>query len=784
MDTNAPLLLSFIKRRQNFGKNLRLKKLPDMKNNVFKTWFLFSGILFSLSFLSASEPDGYYRDAYGKGGYTLKTALHNIIKGHTVVSYSGLFNAYQKTDEKDGRIWDMYSNCNFSFSNRCGNYKNECDCYNREHSFPKSWFDDATPMYSDLFHLYPTDGKVNGMRSNYPFGEVGSPTYTSANGSKLGNNTTSGYSGKVFEPIDEYKGDFARSYFYMATRYEDKIASWRSCPICGGDNKASFKQWTVDLLLKWHRQDPVSQKEKDRNDAVYNYQHNRNPFIDHPELVEKIWGNDNTVFDPSDPNLPPVNPDDPDDPDNPDNPDDPDNPVATTTYEIWYEYHDAEGRLVEGSDNMLTIRVPQSKNMKAESTVLMDEHFSKMGGTEESSSAFPATVDLTDGHVKEFTGAAYQGVHSVRLASSSKPGSIVFDEIDASGDFSVTVSGKGWSASEQDFTLECSNCTPSSRQVSFTKSKTDLSSGVFETLDPVTFNANGKVTLTLSTVAKKRVYIDRVQVVGGHGGGENPDDPDNPGNPDLTAAHSLKVLYPVAGDTVRKASITARVAVVDTDGAEIARYTLKKVELPDTGNYTFWTNFWKDEEELSEQSVAFVYALPKPGDSVVSEPVEAPVFDPDGGEVAKGAEVRISCNTEGAAIYYTTDGSEPTGSDEEYIQPIVINQSVTIKAIAIKEDEKSDVAQASFTVKGEDPVDVEMFTGAEFRMYPNPTSGSFVLEMTSDDNLIEIFSVKGNLVSRHRHVGEHFETKLSRTGVYFVRVTNIYGGSVRRLVVR
>lgn len=256
---------------------------------------------------SKSIPSGYYNDADGKSGYTLKTALHNIIDNHTTVSYDGLWDAFEDTDRKDnGKVWDMYSDCTWSFgSGQCGNYKNECDCYNREHSFPKSWFDDAKPMYSDLFHLYPTDGKVNGMRSNYPFGEVGSATYTSKNGSKLGQSITPGYSGKVFEPVDEYKGDFARSYFYMATRYEDKIANWDNCPICNGSSTQAFDDWVVDLLLKWHREDPVSQKEIDRNDAVYKHQKNRNPFIDYPVLVEKIWGDDDTPFDLDNPNPDP-----------------------------------------------------------------------------------------------------------------------------------------------------------------------------------------------------------------------------------------------------------------------------------------------------------------------------------------------------------------------------------------------------------------------------------------------------------------------------------------------
>ncbi|MDE5544830.1 MAG: endonuclease [Bacteroidales bacterium] len=255
-------------------------------------------LFFAVSTVFGAKDTAYYREAIGKSRYELKTALYNIIKGHTVVSYDGLWEAYKKTDARaDGKVWDMYSNCDFTFDSGHSN-RSECDGYNREHSFPKSWFNEGKPMYSDLFHLYPTDCYVNSRRSNYPYGEVSNPTYTSHNGSKVGNNSTPGYSDKVFEPVDEYKGDFARTYFYMATRYEDKIANWSKCPVCDGNNKASFKKWTVELLLKWHRQDPVSQKEIDRNEAVYGYQHNRNPFIDFPELVEKIWGDDNTAFSP------------------------------------------------------------------------------------------------------------------------------------------------------------------------------------------------------------------------------------------------------------------------------------------------------------------------------------------------------------------------------------------------------------------------------------------------------------------------------------------------------
>ncbi|MDY0280524.1 MAG: endonuclease [Salinivirgaceae bacterium] len=259
--------------------------------------------LFLVFSLFAQIPDGYYSSASGKTGAALKTELYTIISGHTSLSYSGLWGAFYDTDAKsNGKVWDMYSDIpngtppyEYTFgNNQCGNYNSENDCYNREHSFPKSWFADATPMYSDLFHLYPTDGYVNGKRSNYPFGEVGTATWTSLNGSKLGSSNYPGYSGVVFEPIDEYKGDFARTYFYMATRYENLIANWTGNGLAGtilaGNSYPAYKEWVINMLIEWHNADPVDEKEINRNNAVYVYQNNRNPFIDHPHYVNQIWG--------------------------------------------------------------------------------------------------------------------------------------------------------------------------------------------------------------------------------------------------------------------------------------------------------------------------------------------------------------------------------------------------------------------------------------------------------------------------------------------------------------
>ncbi len=265
--------------------------------------FLFALAIFFR--ISAQIPVGYYDAAAGLSGLPLKTALFNIIKNHTTLSYTpGLWTAFQTTDVKpNGKVWDVYSDVpggtppyEYTFvTNQCGSYNSEGDCYNREHSLPESWFAGASPMYSDLFHIYPTDGKVNGVRSNFPLADVGSASTTSLNGSKLGTCSDAGYTGTVFEPIDEYKGDFARSYFYMATCYQNLIATWynnstEANAVLSNNSGLVFETWYINTLLAWDTNDPVSPKEVDRNNAIYTVQNNRNPYIDHPEWVLAIWG--------------------------------------------------------------------------------------------------------------------------------------------------------------------------------------------------------------------------------------------------------------------------------------------------------------------------------------------------------------------------------------------------------------------------------------------------------------------------------------------------------------
>jgi endonuclease I len=268
-----------------------------MKNNWYRSFFMVS-LLWSLTIILFSQPAGYYTTAEGKTGTDLQQALHDIIDNQVVLTYSGLWTSFLSTDSNaDGKVWDIYSDIpggtpayvyNFG-TNQCGNYDSEGDCYNREHSFPNSWFGgEVYPMYTDLFHIYPTDGYVNNKRGNYPYGTTGNPTWTSTNGSKLGPSSVSGYSGVVFEPVDAYKGDLARTYFYMATRYYGEDAGWPGSDMVTGSQP---KEWALTMLMEWNDSDPVSQKELDRNDSAYVIQGNRNPFIDNPAYADLIWGN-------------------------------------------------------------------------------------------------------------------------------------------------------------------------------------------------------------------------------------------------------------------------------------------------------------------------------------------------------------------------------------------------------------------------------------------------------------------------------------------------------------
>ncbi len=266
---------------------------------------------------STGIPAGYYDAAAGLTCAPLKTAVSNIITaGHTQNNYGGLDDVQMvTTDDRlndagtSTIVYDMYSDnpsgvdpytYTFSQFNIGSGSDGEGNGWNKEHSFPNSWFSSTSSTSNfpgaDLHHLFPTDMDVNSLRGNYPFGVVASASTVTMNGSKLGSSaiTFGSYSGPVFEPIDAYKGDFARATLYMVTRYQAEQPSWESLQSTGdvvmdGTTWPSIEIDYLRMLIQWHNADPVSAKEIERNNEVFGYQNNRNPFVDHPEYVGLIW---------------------------------------------------------------------------------------------------------------------------------------------------------------------------------------------------------------------------------------------------------------------------------------------------------------------------------------------------------------------------------------------------------------------------------------------------------------------------------------------------------------
>lgn len=281
----------------------------------FVALFFTAQISLAASVTAPADIPAYWASVDGKSGATLWSAVSAATgKNFKSIGYNGLYSAYLKTDVypadsvgKAGKIWDMYGECVFASTNTCGNYNGVCDCYNREHSIPQSWWGGGTGgIGNDIFHVLPTDGKINGVRSNYEYGEVNGGTnwrgnkYGSAGSWSTDKKTIASSagetvkgSGNVFEPKPQYKGDWARGI--MGT-----IVKWQQSNLTTGNNFFSgtytasgyygLTKKAVVLLMKWHREDPVSQKEIDRNNGIQQTQGNRNPFIDYPYLAEYIWG--------------------------------------------------------------------------------------------------------------------------------------------------------------------------------------------------------------------------------------------------------------------------------------------------------------------------------------------------------------------------------------------------------------------------------------------------------------------------------------------------------------
>lgn len=221
-------------------------------------------------------------EAYWEGvSFSSQTVVKSKIRsGFRRIGYSGLWTAYKSVwVNLPGRcqngVYDIYSTkCWTPGSDQCGSYRGEGDCYNREHSWPKSWWGGSkiTP-YSDVFHVMPSDGYVNGRRSSHPFGEVTNPTYVSSEGHKVGPCA----SGTCFEPTDRVKGTMARGHFYMSVRYRGEIRG------------TTFSSSNATMLLNWHTANPPQAWEVEFNNRAYLSQRNRNPFIDFPDLAQQIF---------------------------------------------------------------------------------------------------------------------------------------------------------------------------------------------------------------------------------------------------------------------------------------------------------------------------------------------------------------------------------------------------------------------------------------------------------------------------------------------------------------
>lgn len=287
------------------------------------TFFLFFLVI---SFCTFAGPGTYYQSIDStKSCANFKTQLYNkISKNITLIPYSLVDNNFNRTDLKPAETGDGFvvverysseipgalDSCNYRYpSSFCGGLPGtptvQCQCYDKEHIFPSSWFGGNNDpgnvvknAYSDMHYIWPGDRMTNFKKGNLPLGHVFNPNYTSYNGCRVGTSDftlNNGYKGPlVFEPADAFKGDFARAYLYFVTRYEDSLPSMlnRSSAdsVLSGNKYPGLDPWILQVCIKWHKQDPPDDFERKRNDSVFAVQGNRNPYIDYPHWAEKVWG--------------------------------------------------------------------------------------------------------------------------------------------------------------------------------------------------------------------------------------------------------------------------------------------------------------------------------------------------------------------------------------------------------------------------------------------------------------------------------------------------------------
>ncbi|MEC1153936.1 endonuclease [Cytobacillus horneckiae] len=300
METNTSNML-YVQLPSQFRSQFGLKSNPELKGEKIKVtgnltaYYSHPGLKNTTEMILLSSDgetgDGsdeggytgsYYDPAIGKSGEELKAALHNIIDDHTEISYSSVWEALKQTDadpNNSNNVILLYTGRSQSKSSNGSGVDN----WNREHVWAKSHGNFGTAMGpgTDLHHLRPTDVSVNSSRGNKDFDNGGSPQ---------GEAPDTFTDNDSWEPHDEVKGDVARMIFYMDVRYEGDRGELDLEVNNVVNNGTTPYHGKLSTLIQWHHQDPVDNFERQRNESIYNdYQHNRNPFIDHPEWVEAIW---------------------------------------------------------------------------------------------------------------------------------------------------------------------------------------------------------------------------------------------------------------------------------------------------------------------------------------------------------------------------------------------------------------------------------------------------------------------------------------------------------------
>ncbi len=435
--------------------------------------YLLIAAMTAISAVMAQPSSSYYRGADGKTQVALKLALKDVISSHKTLTYSGeLPKSYELVyyrDDNHSQVYDIFSYDTYSYSST--------STWNKEHVVPNSWWNGTrNAAYSDIFSVIPSEKTANNRKSNFPIGTVATTTWT--NGCiKVGKPVSGqgGTYGNVFEPADEYKGDFARIYFYVATCYSD-IGWGTNSNVVSEITKEDWptlNPWLYKLLLKWHNQDPVSAKEIQINNSAESVQGNRNPFIDYPVLADYIWGTYQSVpFD--------------------------------LSAAVLYQHISGDGPVipVEPVDTITPVTPVNPGDVKP-GEILFEEYFDDLAEGDNATTSGSGTY-WSGNENFPLVSATYQAGGAVKLATSKKEGSLTSRTIDYSGGAAVVeLAVKGWSSVEGPITVSVGS---QQEEVIYKAKMADRFEVVTLTFTSVPANP----LLTIKSPSGKRCFIDYV----------------------------------------------------------------------------------------------------------------------------------------------------------------------------------------------------------------------------------------------------------------------------------